>query len=262
MKSLGVPAVIALLATSPWALAHSPFDGTWRPDPQKASPTRKPDAIQLSNGMYECQSCEPPYTIQADGRDHPANGAPFYDSMSVTIVDPHTVNRLAKKDGQTVMKSTMTISADGTSLLETQTLYGMMPVPVELTNKSSRTAASPPGAHLLSGAWRRLETDLTHHDEDTTYKVTADALSMTDHMGRSFTAKLDGTDAPYVGDSHYTTVSLKVLDPNTIEEYDKKDGKVVNISHWSIEPDGKTMHVRFDDTKGRVQEQTGHKIGG
>jgi hypothetical protein len=25
-------------------------------------------------------------------------------------------------------------------------------------------------------------------------------------------------------------------------------------------PDGKTMHVRFDDTHGHVQEQDGHKV--
>ena len=43
-------------------------------------------------------------------------------------------------------------------------------------------------------------------------------------------------------------------------ESDKKGGKVVKISRWSVGPDGKTMHVRFDDTQGHVQEQTGHKV--
>ena len=227
MKLLYVQTVIAVLATSRLALAQSQFDGTWRPDPQKASPTRKPDAFQLSHGRYECQSCQPPYTIKADGQDQAVSGVELYDTMSVTIVDPHTVNRLAKKSGQTVMKSAMTVSADGASLVESQVIYGMEPHPIALTSKSARTAAAPPGAHLMSGAWRRLETDLTHHDEDTTYKMTADALAMSDRMGRSFTAKLDGTDAPYLGDSHFTAVSLKVIDPRTIEEYDKKDGKVV-----------------------------------
>jgi hypothetical protein len=260
MKSRFTPAVIALLGASSFAWAQSPFDGTWRPDPQKPSPTRKPDAVQLSDGMYECQSCEPPYKIEADGHDQPVSGISYYDTMSIRIVDPHTVTRLAKKSGEPVMKSTMTVSADGASLVETQSIYGMGPHPIDLMIKSARAAAAPAGAHLLSGAWRRVEADLPHHEEDTTYKVTADAMSMSDRMGRSFTAKLDGTHAPYVGDSHFSTVSLKVIDPRTIEEYDKKDGKVVKISRWSIEPDGQTMHVRFDDTHGRVQEQTGHKV--
>jgi hypothetical protein len=262
MKSLRTPAVIALLATSPLAIAHSPFDGTWRPDPQRPGPTRKPDAFELSQGMYECRSCQPPYSIKADGQDHAVSGAQSFDTMSVTVVDPHIVNRLAKKGGQTVMTSTMTVSADGASLVESQILYGMGPHPIEYRSTSARAAAVPSGAHMVSGAWRRIEADLPNNEEDTTYQKTADALSMTDHMGRSFTAKLDGSDAPYVGDPHFTTVSLKVIDARTIDEFDKKDGKVVNISHWFVEPDGKTMHVRFDDTQGHVQEQTGHKLAG
>jgi hypothetical protein len=42
--------------------------------------------------------------------------------------------------------------------------------------------------------------------------------------------------------------------------FSPKDGKIVKISLWSVRPDGKTMHVRFDDTHGHVQEQDGHKV--
>lgn len=260
MKSLCVPAIIALCAAAAPAPAGSPFDGTWRPDPQKADPARKPDVFTLGQGLFGCESCTPPYSIKADGQDQAVSGASYFDTMRITVVDPHTVQRVARKDGEPVMTSTLTVSADGASLLESQVLFGMGPAPIELTIKSRRAAPAQPGAHLLSGAWRRLEADLTHHDEDTTFRLKAGTLSMNDCMGRSFVAKLDGTDAPYVGDSHVSTVSLKSPDPRTIEEYDKKDDKVVKISRWSIEPDGKTMHVRFDDTHGKVQEQTGHKL--
>jgi hypothetical protein len=79
-------------------------------------------------------------------------------------------------------------------------------------------------------------------------------------MGRSYRAKLDGTDAPYQGDSEFTAVSVRMIDTRTIEESDKTAGRVVKISRWTIDPDGKTMHARFDDTHGRIQEQTGHKL--
>jgi hypothetical protein len=49
-------------------------------------------------------------------------------------------------------------------------------------------------------------------------------------MGRSFSAQLDGTEAPYNGSDEFTSVSLKMVDGHTIEESDKKDGKVVKIS--------------------------------
>ena len=54
-------------------------------------------------------------------------------------------------------------------------------------------------------------------------------------------------------------MSVKRIDSHTIEESDKKDGKVVKISLWAVSSDGNTMHVRFDDTHGDVQEQNGHK---
>ena len=56
--------------------------------------------------------------------------------------------------------------------------------------------------------------------------------------------------------SHVVSGTWRMTD----EESDRKGGKVVKISRWSIGPDGKTLHARFDDTHGRVQEQTGHKV--
>ena len=84
------------------------------------------------------------------------------------------------------------VSAVGGTKTEKQTLIGMAPRPVELTSKSSRVSAEMPGSHLISGEWQLIETDLTNHDEDTTYKISGDTLTMSDRMGRSFTAKLDG----------------------------------------------------------------------
>jgi len=102
--------------------------------------------------------------------------------------------------------------------------------------------------------------DASNHAEDTNFKIRDGTLSMSDRMGRPFSAKLDGTEAPYNGSDEFTSLSLKMIDSHTIEESAKKSGKVVKISRWSVGPDGKAMHVRFDDTQGFVQEQTGHKV--
>ncbi len=152
------------------------------------------------------------------------------------------------------------VSADGTTKTEVQTIYDMAPRPIEFATHSTRVSAGPRGSHTISGEWRVTDGDLTNHAEDTIIQVTDNALSMSDRMGRTFSAKLDGTDAPYHGSHEFTSLSLKVIDKNTIEESDKKDGNIVKISLWSIGPDGKTMHVRFDDTHGHVQEQDGHKL--
>ena len=61
-----------------------------------------------------------------------------------------------------------------------------------------------------------------------TYRVSEDDLTMTDQVGDSYTAKFDGKDYPYKGDPGVTTVSLKKIDANTIEETDKLNGKVIS----------------------------------
>lgn len=212
------------------------------------------------SGQYECQSCKPPYKIAADGKDHEVKSSSYYDRLNVSIVDEHTVIKTAKKGGVTVANVKETISADGSTRTQVQTVIGMAPRPFDFARTFSRITAGPSGSHPLSGTWRELQADLVNHEEDTTFELKNNTLSMTDRFGRSFSAKLDGTEARYKGDPEFTGVSLKMIDSRTIEESDLKDGKVVKISTWTIRPDGKTMHVRFDDTKGHIQEQDGHRV--
>jgi hypothetical protein len=260
MKIVHAVALLGLLAVSRVGTAQSVFNGTWRPDPQTYSPTRKADAIELVNGIYECRTCAPPYKIRADGVDQAISGNPHYDALSIRAVDDRTVTRTAKRGGKTVAETKTIVSLDGKTKTDVQTKYDMAPRPIEFTAHSTRVSAGPQGSHVVSGEWRMTDGDVTNHAEDTIFQVSDNTLSMSDRMGRSFSAKLDGSDAPYNGSDEFTNVSLKVIDKNTIEESDKKDGKVVKISLWSIGPDGKTMHVRFDDTHGHVQEQDGRKV--
>ncbi len=260
MRSVNVLAFLGFMALSPVGDAQTAFNGTWRPDPQTFSPTREPDVIELANGMYDCQTCTPPYKIKADGTDQPIAGSPYYDTLSVKLVDKQSILKIAKMDGKTVAETKSTVSADGKTKTDVQTMYDMAPRPIELTSHSTRVSAGSKGSNLISGGWRMTDGDVSNHAEDTIFTVAGDTLSMSDRMGRSFSAKLDGTEAPYNGSDEFTSVTLKSVDSHTIEESDRSNGQVVKISRWTVDPDGKTMHVRFDDTHGHVQEQTGHKV--
>jgi endonuclease YncB( thermonuclease family) len=92
-----------------------------------------------------------------------------------------------------------------------------------------------------------------------TYKVDGDSLTMSNPTGQTYTAKLDGTDAPYKGDPGTTSVSLRRVDKNTLEETDKRDGKVINVSRMTVAADGKSMTIAFDDklhgTTGKIVAQ-------
>jgi hypothetical protein len=253
--------LMALMLTP--ALSAAPptaFEGTWRPDPQLPSPTRKPETVQLVSGFYDCKACDPPYKIKADGRDQAVPGNPIYDTMSITAVDPHTLKGIAKKNGTQVGEVLITVSPDGTTKSEKTTLTGMAPKPIEVTGRYRRVAVGAPGSHPVSGAWQLIDTDVTNHAEDTTFKLEGGKLVMTDLMGGSYSAKLDGTEAPYNGNPQYTAVRIKLINSRTIEESDLNGGKVVQIRRWSMAADNNTIHARFDDTQGHVQEQTGHRV--
>jgi hypothetical protein len=240
--------------------AQSAFNGTWRPDPQRPSHPGPPQTALLINGEYECPSCVPPYKVKADGQDQPLQGNPYYDTINIAVIDDHVITKTGKKDGKVTLDGRVTVSADGATKTEVQTQIGSTPFPMEITIKYARVSAGKPGSHAVSGGWQTTEVDVSNHAEDTTFKVSGGALSMIDRMGRSFTAKFDGTPAPYKGSDEFNGVSLKLIDARTIEESDLSDGEVVKISRWALSPDGQTIHARFDDTHGHIQEQDGHRV--
>lgn len=251
--------LVGLLMLPALCPAQSAFQGTWRPEPQR--PSHPPiETAALVNGEYECSTCVPPYKVKADGHDQPLHGNPYFDTIAIAIIDEHTIAKVGKKGGKVTADTKVAISADGAVKTEIQTLTDMAPVPIELTAKFSRIGAGAPGSHLVSGNWQMTEMDVSNHAEDTTFNVSGGALAMTDRMGRSFTAKFDGPPAPYKGSDEFNGVSLKLVDQRTIEESDLKDGKVVKICRWALTPDGQTIHARFDDTHGHIQEQDGHKV--
>jgi hypothetical protein len=180
--------------------------------------------------------------------------------MAITVVDPHTVKGIVKKNGTQVGEILITVSPDGISKSEKTTLAAVAPKPIEVTSRYRRISEGMPGSHAVSGLWQLIDTDVTNHAEDTTFKVADGKLFMTDLMGGSYVAKLDGTQAPYTGNPQYDMVSVKLVNARTLEESDLKDGKVMQKRRWSMGADNNTVHARFDDTQGHIQEQTGHRV--
>src|SRR5258708_23758806 len=63
-----------------------------------------------------------------------------------------------------------------------------------------------------------------------------------------YTVKADGKDYPVKGHPYFDTVAIKVVDDHTIEETDKKAGKVVGNSHLAVSGDGDTLNFSFSDS--------------
>jgi len=262
MKKLFLAACVLMFLLPVLAIAQSQFDGTWKIDMSTVQFPKKPDVYLLQNGMYECKSCAPPISIKADGTDQAVTGHPYYDTMSVKVMDDHNVEMATKRDGKVVGTEKDSVSSDGNTLTVNWTDSGEPSGGTQSgTYTAKRVGKAPAGANMISGSWRTEKADNPAGVLTWTYKITGDEISMTNLTGQSYTAKLDGMDAPYKGDPGTTTVSVKMHGKDMMEETTKRDGKVIGISKMTVAPDGKTMKIVYEDklhdttVKGDAQKQ-------
>ena len=235
-----------LLPVLMWA--QSPLDGTWKIDMSKSKLPKKPDVYLLQNGMYECKSCNPSVNIKADGQFQKVSGDPYRDALMVKVVDDKHIEMASQKEGKDVGKTTRSVSDDGNTMTVEWTYYGNPTGgPVSGTDHMKRVAKGPAGANAVSGSWRDEKADVATADAITfTFKGGGDELSYSTPTGQSYEAKLDGKDVPYVGDPGTTSASLKRIG-DSIEETDKRDGKVISVAKMTVSKDGKTMTIDVDD---------------
>jgi hypothetical protein len=249
MKKIATTAVPALLLLPALALAQSALVGTWKADLSNMQPPTKPNKLVLSGGVYHCDACVPTYAIKADGQDHKVTGQPYYDSVAITVVDANTVSEVDKKDGKTVTTTKMTISSDGkTMMFDSSDSSNSNGAPVLAKGEATQVAKGPAGSHAISGSWRTTKfTNVSDNGLLTTYALSGTMLKMTAPTGQSYNVPVDGTDSPFMGDPGQTSVSIKRVNDSTIDETDRRDGKVIGSAHISVAADGKTMTVAWKD---------------
>lgn len=231
-----------------YGAAQSVFEGTWKIDFSKAGFPEKPVEYLLQNGMYTCKNClELSFTIKADGQDQPIPGNRLFDTQAVKVVNDHQIHETEKKDGKIVGESTETVSADGNTLsVDFYWAPEGASAPVKGNVEQKRVAKGPPGSHAISGSWQTKKMGAS--DVLTTYKVSGDELKMTDSLGMSYTAKMDGTEAPLKGNSALaTSIRVKLIAADTLEETDLRDGKVLSVSRMTVGPDGKKAKIVTED---------------
>ena len=184
--------------------------------------------------------------IEADGRDHKVVQADYWDTVNVQMLDAHTVEIIAKKAGKTMLTEVAAISPDGGTLTQVvKDTTEAETVTIETLNR--RVEKGPVGTHVISGSWRAYKTNRSGNGSTIKYKCTADGFSAETPLGERFDAKFDGNYYPDEDDPGQTMVSAKLLSANTVELTHKRNGKIVSISHMSVAPDGKSIHVVFEN---------------
>ncbi|MGO9803991.1 MAG: hypothetical protein ACLPTM_01090 [Steroidobacteraceae bacterium] len=237
----------ALLLVPAAALAgSSSFDGTWKTEIGTLKVSGKADSYLLADGTYTCSNCNPPLTVKADGADHAVTGHAYYDTVSVKVVNPSTIDITYHRAGKVSGHDTITVAADGKTLTDkfvnndgTKEMNG------SFTEK--RLSAGPAGAHAVSGEWQPDQLTAANDAATTvSYEMRGEHFKMSSN-GQSYDAQFDGKEYPVVGDPGHTTVTLKRIAANTVEETDHRQGKVTDVIRLATGADGKTIHVEDKD---------------
>lgn len=231
----------AALLTPSFLFGQSRFDGTWRMNTETIQLSGPPEEYLLKDGMYHCFTCGPRVDVRADGTDQKVSGHSYFDTLSVRVVDVNSVEFRHKKDGKPTFMATETVSADGKTMVEE---FSEDPTVQRITGHAifTRVSAGPAGSHALSGSWEMRTIRNIGSGPTTTYQSTKDGLKESAGDTR-FDAKFDGKDYPVLGDPAQTTVSLKRIDENTIEQTDKQGEKVIRVTRMTVSKDGKSMQV-------------------
>jgi hypothetical protein len=248
-----------VLAASP-LIAQSRFEGTWEMKMDTLMFSGPAEKYWIQDGRYRCLSCVPPVDVPTDDADHKVPGhEDFYDTLAVRIISDDSVSFTFKKNGKLAAKSVETVSDDGTAMTEAFSNNGDAET---VTGKAgfTRVSSGPPGSHALSGEWRMNTVhNSTAAGTLTRFESTPDGLKISDGI-QTYAAKFDGNDYP-IGRSGHATISLKLIDEYTLEETDKRDGKLISVSRMTVAKDGRSMKVESTDKqRGGIMTYTADKL--
>ena len=234
--------LVFLLLSQSGSATQSPFDGTWVIDSDSTQLPQKPAVYLLAKGMFDWSGTQ----IKADGHDQKVPESGYWDTVSVRIVDDRTVEIISKKAGKTMFTEVDTVSADGQTLSQVvKDTTEVQAVTIETVSK--RLEQGPNGSHPLSASWQAYKVKKSKNGSTITYRCTTDGFSAATPLGEKFDAKFDGNFYPVEDDPARTMVLLRLLSANTVEQTNKRDGKVVGVLRLTVAPDGKTIHATYEN---------------
>lgn len=242
-----ISSVLVLVPLS--GVAQSIFDGTWKTEVSSIDYPAKPSVYVFKDGMYECKTCATKMLVKVDGKDQKVEGNPYADTLAVKVIDKNNLEMTSKKAGKVVAQRKISVSTDGNSMqVEYANYSAVNKEVVKGVTSYARTAYDRTAPHQMSGSWKAIKADKrSDNGLKVTYKTEGALLNMIMPTGESYSAKTDGTDAPYSGDPGVTTVSVKVGKKNTLEETFKRDGKVVSTMTTAVDATGKKAKVDWVD---------------
>lgn len=248
---------------APAAADLSVLNGTWKGDLASLKFEGKPDEFLLQGTTYTCSTCIPPLTATADGQFHAVADRPYFDSLSIRVVDDRTVEFRRRKGDREVSRNSWTLSADG-NVLTSRFHDATTPnaPPIEGTTTLRRAGPAPAGAHAVSGKWMPEKVaDYTEEALNVRYRIEGNRVT-SDVQGQSYTAELGGPAVPVRNDPGGTTVAVAAEGANGLRETYTRGGKVVSIVTVVPSADGRSATITNSDPRdGSKTTWSANKVG-
>lgn len=237
----------AALCVSSMALAGSPFDGSWRLNQAKSQIAS--DTLSFTDGGDGTLK----YADNSESFSFKPDGSPFTSPSGTQRTfrrnTDGTYTSTATLRGVPLGRVTWNVSADGKTLMTE--VRGTKPNG-DWFDDTETYVRSSPGTGLV-GAWKSTQVKLSSpntitfltNGEDLT--LTVSAIKATCH------GKWDGKDYPATGPTipDGLTVSLTTEGPDGFKLVQKLKGKALDVSHFRIASDGKSMTAKGTDGEGK-----------
>jgi hypothetical protein len=242
MKARSIGLVITAWLVSGGACASTPFAGTWIADPGSTEFSLRPLELSIANGRYKRASCSVADETAADGEEHPLSGNPFFDSMSVRIVDASSIEVAQKSRGRTTWQGSYHVASD----LKSMTLEFTDDRPARTvtgTIRFEREGDPVAGAHALSGVWQaRQLLDLSPSGASMTLEDIDHGLIMRAADGRNFQIRYGGgSNEPLHGYLEGAMVHVGRRRPNMLQINRTQDGTLVELVFGEVSADGQRL---------------------
>ena len=241
---VGVIALSAFVSADAWA--NTPFAGTWRVDPQHTTfELQSTLMLELAHGIYRRTSCAVEDQVAADGALHPLTDDPYYDAMSVSIVDDRTVDIVQQLKGREIWRGRYTIAEDLRSMkLDYRDARAAVPVSGSIAYE--REGAPDTGTHSLSGSWKPTKMlDLSESGRTYVFSDKEHGLTMHASDGRSFDVNYGGgNNEPLLGYLEGARVHVGRRTPNTLQINRTQNGTMVDLTFGIVSDDGQEMAFR------------------
>ncbi len=258
---LALTGPVSIAATAPTAPAETnPLNGRWVADLDTQASTGHTDLYLVSEGVYRCDSCEPPRAYPADGVVRPVAGASQVRE-SVKIAGPRTIVTRIETPGE-VRTTTMTVSSDDqsatyVSLDDWPGIAG----PLRTEFLARRIAPTPKGAHPVSGGWRGVRyVEVPEAYRAVELQVTGDVVVRSTLTRGHYTATLGGPPVALEGVAGSSTVvSVRQPDARSLVETFTDHGAFVLEQLYRVSADGRSLVSITKNPDGQVFTVTSHR---